>query len=178
MSETKEVMTGYYNTNTGDGNIGNYNSGYDNDGDRNTGSNNTGSNNTGDWNTGNRNSGYDNTGDRNTGDSNYGNGNTGDRNTGDRNSGDWNKCNFSNGCFNTIDPRIHLFNKPSEWTYEDWRGSKAHNLMSQMMMMDAVVWWCGLSDEEKAIIKAIPNFDKAVFKEITGVDVDFEQSEM
>ena len=36
----------------------------------------------------------------------------------------------------------------------------------------AVIWWCGLSDRQKNIIAAIPNFDKAIFKEITGIDVD------
>lgn len=35
-----------------------------------------------------------------------------------------------------------------------------------------VLWWCELSDRQKAIITAIPNFDKAIFKEITGIDVD------
>ena len=36
------------------------------------------------------------------------------------------------------------------------------------------IWWRGLNDYEKSIIKAIPNFDKEIFKEITGVDVDME----
>ena len=36
----------------------------------------------------------------------------------------------------------------------------------------AVIWWRGLSDRQKAVITAIPNFDKAIFKEITGIDVD------
>jgi len=36
----------------------------------------------------------------------------------------------------------------------------------------AVIWWRGLSDCQKAIITAIPNFDKAIFKEITGIDAD------
>ena len=40
-------------------------------------------------------------------------------NSGNRNSGDWNNTNFSNGCFNTVEPTIHLFNKPSSWTYRD-----------------------------------------------------------
>lgn len=31
-----------------------------------------------------------------------------------------NKTNFSNGCFNTEEPKIFLFNKPSDWTYRDW----------------------------------------------------------
>lgn len=35
-----------------------------------------------------------------------------------------------------------------------------------------VLWWCELSDRQKAIITAIPNFDKAIFKEITGINVD------
>jgi hypothetical protein len=36
----------------------------------------------------------------------------------------------------------------------------------------AVLWWRELSDRQKAIITAIPNFDKAIFKEITGIDLD------
>ena len=36
----------------------------------------------------------------------------------------------------------------------------------------AVIWWRGLSDRQKNIITAIPNFDKVIFKEITGIDVD------
>ena len=35
-------------------------------------------------------------------------------------------------------------------------------------------WWRGLSDEEKDIITSIPNFDKEIFKEITGIDIDEE----
>ena len=32
--------------------------------------------------------------------------------------------------------------------------------------------WNELSQEEKEIVMAIPNFDKAIFKETTGIDVD------
>lgn len=127
--------------------------------------------------------------------------------TGLCNSGDWNKCSFSNGCFNTTSPKIYLFNKPSEWTYEDWLNSEARYLLNQipgdvleyiwlsdmtdeekaahpeaettggyLKVLDnsecAVIWWRGLSDRQKAIITAIPNFDKAIFKEITGIDID------
>lgn len=133
--------------------------------------------------------------------------NSGDWNSGNRNSGDWNKCSFSNGCFNTTSPKIYLFNKPSEWTYEDWLNSEARYLLNQipgdvleyiwlsdmtdeekaahpeaettggyLKVLDnsecAVIWWRGLSDRQKAIITAIPNFDKAIFKEITGIDID------
>ena len=32
-------------------------------------------------------------------------------------------------------------------------------------------WWNKLSDENKAIIQQIPNFDKEVFKDITGIEI-------
>lgn len=133
--------------------------------------------------------------------------NSGNRNSGDWNSGNRNKTNFSNGCFNTVEPKIYLFNKPSEWTYRDWLNSEARYLLNQipgdvleyiwlddmtdeekaahpeakttggyLKVLDnsecAVIWWHGLSDRQKNIIAAIPNFDKAIFKEITGIDVD------
>lgn len=36
-------------------------------------------------------------------------------------------------------------------------------------------WWIRLGDREKSIIKALPNFDKEIFKEITGIDVDMNE---
>ena len=163
--------------------------------------------NSGDWNSGNRNSGDCNSGDWNSGNRNSGNRNSGDWNSGDWNSGDWNNTNFSNGCFNTVEPTIHLFNKPSSWTYRDWLNSEARYLMNQIQgdilewvylsdMTDeekaahpetettggylkeldnsecAVIWWRSLDQRQKNVIMAIPNFDKAIFKEITGIDVD------
>ena len=188
--------------NTGKGcaglcNSGNGNSGNGNSGNGNSGNGNSGNRNSGDWNSGNWNSGN-----RNSGNQNSGNGNSGNRN-----SGDWNKTSFSNGCFNTVEPKIYLFNKPSEWTYRDWINSEARYLMNQIPgdvlewvwfrdMTDAekgahpeakvtegylkkldntdcaVKWWHRLTDKQKAVIKAIPNFDKEIFKEITGIDVD------
>ena len=165
--------------------------------------------NSGNRNSGNRNSGNRNSGDCNSGDWNSGNRNSGNRNSGDWNSGDWNKTSFSNGCFNTEEPKIYLFNKPSEWTYRDWLNSKARYLLNQIPadvlewiwfndMTDAekeehpeaettqgylkildtsecgAIWWRGLDKQDKEIIKSIPNFDKAVFKEVTGIDVDAE----
>jgi hypothetical protein len=32
--------------------------------------------------------------------------------------------------------------------------------------------WKNLTDEEKEIVKAIPNFDPDIFKRITGIDVE------
>ena len=193
--------------NTGKGcaglcNSGNCNSGNWNSGDWNSGNCNSGNRNSGDWNSGNCNSGNCNSGNRNSGDCNSGN-----CNSGNRNSGDWNNTNFSNGCFNTVEPKIHLFNKPSEWTYRDWLNSDARYLLNQIPgdvleyiwfenMTDeekevhpeaettggylkeldnsecAVIWWRSLDQRKKNVIMAIPNFDKAIFKEITGIDVD------
>ena len=173
-----------------------------NSGNRNSGDCNSGNRNSGDWNSGDWNSGDCNSGDCNSGDCNSGN-----RNSGDCNSGDWNKCSFSNGCFNTTTPKIYLFNKPSEWTYEDWLNSEARYLLNQipgdvleyiwlsdmtdeekaahpeaettggyLKVLDnsecAVIWWRGLSDRQRAIITTIPNFDKVIFKKISGIDVD------
>ena len=180
-----------------------------NSGNRNSGDWSSGDWNSGDWNSGNRNSGDWNSGDWNSGNRNSGNRNSGNRNSGDWNSGDWNKCSFSNGCFNTVEPKIYLFNKPSDWTYRDWLNSDARYLLNQipgdvleyvwfedmtdeekaahpeakttggyLKQLDnsecGSIWWRGLNDYEKSIIKAIPNFDKEIFKEITGVDVDME----
>ncbi|UWD56033.1 MAG: hypothetical protein [Bacteriophage sp.] len=173
----------------------------------NSGNRNSGNRNSGNRNSGNRNSGNRNSGDWNSGDCNSGDWNSGNRNSGDWNSGDWNNTNFSNGCFNTVEPKIHLFNKPSEWTYRDWLNSEARYLMNQIQgdilewvylsdMTDeekaahpeaettggylkeldnsecAVIWWRSLDQRKKNVIMAIPNFDKAIFKEITGIDVD------
>ena len=193
--------------NSGNRNSGDWNSGNWNSGDCNSGDCNSGNRNSGDWNSGNWNSGDCNSGDCNSGNCNSGNRNSGDWNSGDCNSGDWNNTNFSNGCFNTVEPKIHLFNKPSEWTYRDWLNSDARYLLNQIPgdvleyiwfenMTDeekevhpeaettggylkeldnsecAVIWWRSLDQRKKNVIMAIPNFDKAIFKEITGIDVD------
>ena len=99
----------------------------------NTGKANTGRCNTGDYNGGNNNSGnynagHGNSGNYNSGDWNTGIYNSGDYNGGTANTGNWNKSNFSNGCFNTKDSKILMFNKPSDWTFEDWRTSEAAHL--------------------------------------------------
>ena len=111
-----------------------------------TGLCNTGDCNTGDCNTGNRN-----TGNRNTGDWNTGDWNTGDWNTGNRNTGDWNKSSFNTGCFMTKEQKIFMFNKPSEWTYQNWIRSDARYLLNQIPKN--VVEWIyssDMTDEEKA----------------------------
>ena len=146
---TGKNCTGFCNTgnyNTGNYNTGDWNTGDWNIGNCNTGNYNTGNRNTGDWNTGNCNTGNYNTGNYNTGDWN-----TGDWNTGDWNIGDFNKSSFNTGCFMTEEQKIMLFNKPSDWTYNDWFSSDARHLLDQIPR--DVVEWIPLEDmteEEKA----------------------------
>ena len=188
--------------NTGKNCTGRCNTGDWNTGDWNTGDWNTGNWNTGDWNTGNCN-----TGDCNTGNCNTGNRNTGNWNTGNCNTGDWNNSSFNTGCFMTEEQKIMSFNKPSDWTYNDWLNSGARYLLNRipknvvewiysedmtdeekaehtthettggyLKVLDksdcAQLWWGGLSDSEKEIIKAIPNFDAEIFFQCTGIRVD------
>ena len=150
-----------------------------------------------------------NTGKACTGRCNSGDWNSGNRNSGDWNSGDWNKTSFSNGCFNTVSPKIYMFNKPTDWTFEQWFNCSARYLLNQIedcpleyvwfdTMTDeekaahpeaettggylkerttadnARKWWAGLSADDRNIIFSLPNFDAAIFKEITGIDVDAE----
>ena len=132
--------------------------------------------------------------------------NAGNGCTGMGNSGDWNSCSYSSGCFNTIEHKMFLFNKLSDWTYHDWIRSDARHVLSRiphrhlkqvsydsmsdtekeanpevkttgtfLRMVDnpdVQNWWRSISDEDKKAILSIPNFNKAIFKEITGVDVD------
>ena len=150
-----------------------------------------------------------NTGKACTGRCNSGNRNSGDWNSGDWNSGDWNKTSFSNGCFNTVSPKIYMFNKPTDWTFEQWFNCRARYLLNQIedcpleyVWFDSMTdeekaahpeakttggylkerttadnarkWWAGLSADDRNIIFSLPNFDAAIFKEITGIDVDAE----
>ena len=172
-----------------------------NSGDWNSGNCNSGNWNSGYWNSGNRNSGNYNSGNCNSGSQNSGDWNSGNCNSGNCNSGDWNRC------FNTESPKIYFFNKPSDWTYNDWFHSDARRILNRipMKMLEyryfsdmtdeekaehpeanttggylrtadntdkAQKWWNELSDGDKAIITALPNFDKAIFREITGINID------
>ena len=103
--------------------------------------------------------------------------------------------------------KIRLFNKPSDWTYQDWLNSKAWYVMtdcphtktiwidSEEMIdsekeenptwectggylktiyvtdRDKQAWWDNLSDHDKESVMSLPNFDKDIFKEITGIEV-------
>ena len=188
--------------NTGNRNTGDCNTGDWNTGNRNTGDWNTGDWNTGDWNTGDRNTGDWNTGDCNTGNRNTGNRNTGDRNTGDWNKSSFNTGCFMTeeqkiSTFNkpsdwsyrdwlNSDARYLLNQIPKnvvEWVYsEDMTDEeKAEHPTHEttggyLKVLDesdcGQLWWGSLSDRQKDIIKALPNFDPEIFEKCTGIKVD------
>ena len=190
------------NRNTGNRNTGDWNTGNRNTGTRNTGDCNTGDCNTGNRNTGNRNTGDCNTGDCNTGNRNTGNRNTGNRNTGDWNKSSFNTGCFNTEeqkimLFNKpsdmtysewlgSDARWLLNQIPKdvvEWIYsEDMTDEeKAEHLTHEttggyLKVLDesecGQLWWGSLSDRQKNIIKAIPNFDAEIFFQCTGIRVD------
>ena len=145
------------------------------------------------------NTGDRNTGDSNTGDRNTGNWNTGDRNTGDWNKSSFNNGCFNTieptiMMFNqssewtywdwiNSDARFLLNRIPKDVV--EWVWSKnmtdeekaAHpdyeTTGGYLKVLDesecGQIWWDGLTDKQKDIIHAIPNFDKSIFEEITGI---------
>ena len=168
----------------------------------NSGNCNSGNRNSGNWNSGNRNSGNRNSGNWNSGNSNSGNWNSGNYNSGNWNKTNFSNGCFNTiepkiHLFNkpsewtyqdwlNSDARYLLNQLPGNvikyiWLDDMTNEEKAAHPEAEttggyLKILDnsecAVIWWRGLSDGQKAIITAIPNFDKAIFKEITGIDVD------
>lgn len=164
-----------------------------------TGFCNTGDNNTGNRNTGDRNTGCCNTGNRNTGDSNTGDSNTGDCNTGDWNKSSFNTGCFNTVeqkimLFNKqsdmtyrdwckSDARYLLNQIPKdvvEWIYSDNMTDEEKEQHPTYKTTDGYLkkldetecgqlWWDSLSNHQKNIIKAIPNFDAEIFFQCTGI---------
>jgi hypothetical protein len=186
--------------NQGKGCTGICNTGDCNTGNRNTGDWNTGDWNTGDCNTGNRNTGDCNTGNRNTGDWNTGDWNTGDWNTGDWNSASFSNGVFCTEepeilIFNKPSgmtfrqwrnsAACHLLNQiqfmPNVWVWDSDmtdEEKEAHpeykttgGFLKVLDTSDCCVrWWENLDEYQRRIIRSIPNFDVAIFKQITGID--------
>jgi len=141
----------------------------------------------------------------NSGIRNAGNYNAGNDNAGNRNAGYSNAGNDNAGAFNNlVTPNYMLFNKPSDWTYEDFINSDAYKYLSQidttifipdykMSDEEKVMYpyyvttggyiknlpykeafqnaWNNWSDAAKESFQKLPNFDKDIFKDITGIDV-------
>ena len=200
LCNTGNRNTGNRNTgncNTGDRNTGNCNTGYRNTGNCNTGDRNTGDCNTGNCNTGDRNTGNCNTGDRNTGYRNTGNRNTGDWNKSNYNTGCFMSEEQKVMMFNKPSDWTYRMWRESEawyllsqipkdvveWIYsevmtdEEKTAHPEHETTGgYLKVLDesecGQIWWNGLSDEDKEIIRSIPNFDPDIFYQCTGIKVD------
>ena len=179
------------NWNSGDRNSGNWNSGNWNNGNWNSGNRNSG-----DCNSGNRNSGDWNSGDRNSGNCNSGDWNSGDWNSCSYSSGCFNTIEHKMFLFNKLSdwtyhdwirsdarrvlsriPHRHLkpvsYDSMSDTEKEANPEAKTTGTFLRIVdNPDVQNWWRSISDEDKKAILSIPNFNKAIFKEITGVDVD------
>ena len=188
------------NRNSGNRNSGDWNSGYGNSGDWNSGDWNSGDWNSGYGNSGNRNSSNGNSGNRNSGNGNSGDGNSGDWNSGDWNSGYGNSTDREAGIFNTTPGKLRLFNKKTELTWGQidhphFREFHLNKWITEEKMtteekktepgfhvrggyLKTFTWeeawanyWRDSDQEEEDKVLKLPNFDAAIFKEITGINV-------
>ena len=177
---TGKGCTGLWNS--GDCNSGNWNSGDCNSGNRNSGNWNSGNWNSGDWNSGNRNSGNWNSGDWNKCSFSNGCFNTVSPKIYLFNKpSEWTYQDWLNSearyLLNQIPGDVLEYIWLSDMTDEEKAAHpEAETTGGYLKVLDnsecAVIWWRGLSDRQKAIITAIPNFDKVIFKKISGIDVD------
>ena len=194
--------SGYGNSgygNSGDRNSGYYNSGNYNSGNFNSGNFNSGDRNSGYYNSGNYNSGNFNSGNFNSGNFNSGCRNSGDRNSGYFNSCDYSSGLF---CTQDPKVKIFdietdmtmkeviqtdwyrmLFKysvdltKWIEYTDEEKQSDKDKDLIGGYLKTYTYKeacknWWDKYTDEERAVIMSMPNFDKDKFKQITGIEVE------
>ena len=176
------------------GKYNNYNSGDRNSGNRNSGGRNSGDENSGDFNSG----------DRNSGDFNSGNRNSGNWNSGDRNSGNWNSGDRNSGFFNTDSPLVRIFNKETNvprddiyfpsflyfnltvWVSHDTATEKekeAHKteietcggFLKTLSYKEAFrIAWDKADKEEHKKLLNLPNWNNEIFKDISGIDAEFE----
>ena len=194
VNEGKEC-TGLWNS--GNCNSGNYNSGNRNSGNCNSGNCNSGDYNSGDCNSGNCNSGDWNSGNRNSGNRNSGNRNSGDWNKSSFNNGCFNTIEPTIMMFNKpseityqdwrkSDARYLLNQIPKdvvEWVWSDDMTDEekaAHpehettgGYLKELDKSEcSQIWWDGLTNSQKEIIKSMPKFNESIFEEITGIKVD------
>ncbi len=194
-----DYNSGDYNSgnwNSGYGNSGDCNSGDCNSGDCNSGNWNSGNRNSGYGNSGDCNSGDYNSGDCNSGDWNQGDFCTGDFNITDHETGcfcteehkirffdkesDMTFRQWRNSEAYSILCRIPF--EPTRWicasdmtddektAHPDYKITEGY-LRTNDTDRVFLIWWEALTENEKEIIKSIPNFNPEKFKLITGIEV-------
>lgn len=185
-------LTNTGNNCTGFKNSGDKNSGYWNSGDRNSGNGNSGNGNSGNWNSGDGNSGDRNSGDRNSGDWNKCSNSNGCFNTIPQQTiYMFNKpSNWSYADWLISRAAFTLSMAPCGRT--KWVALSAMTDVEKTEHPEAVTvggflrkvevsaaevnrWWQSLPSNSKEEVLSLPNFDKAIFKEITGIDIDAER---
>lgn len=116
----------------------------------NEGNNNTGHSNSGDSNSGDSNSGY-----RNSGNYNSGNYNSGYRNSGYYNSGNYNSGDRNSGIFNSNTPPLRMFNKESDWTWNDYYNSRILSIINNL----SPCIWVRINDMTDTEKNSFPNYE-------------------
>lgn len=183
-------------------NTGNNCTGFKNSGDENSGNLNSGDRNSGHGNSGHGNSGNLNSGDVNSGDRNSGNRNSGDWNKCSNSNGCFNTIpqptvymfnkpsNWDYADWLTSRAAFILSMAPCSRT--KWVALSAMTDVEKTEHPEAVTvggflrkaevsaaeinrWWRSLPSNSKEEVLSLPNFDKAIFKEITGINVDAER---
>ena len=151
-----------------------------------TGLRNTGHRNTGDWNTGNWNTGHRNTGHRNTGDWNITNFSSGCFNKKEQKivlfdkPSDWTYRDWLNSEARCLLSQIPK--KVVEWTCDSGMTEKEkvenptyETTGGYLKVLDesecAQMWWDGLSERNRGVIREVPNFDAGIFEECTGIKI-------
>jgi hypothetical protein len=171
-------------------------------GHRNVGRHNVGHSNVGNYNVGRHNVGNYNVGHHNVGHRNVGRHNVGHCNVGRHNVGNYNVGHGNTGFFNTYTPTVRMFNRDTGMAFYDVKIPEIFNKLQTVIWVDSEnmtaeeksentnwetiggylkiipykeAWQNLLKDVDKKTkdeIKAMPNFDKDIFCEITGVMID------
>lgn len=177
---------------TGFKNSGDKNSGYWNSGDRNSGNGNSGNGNSGNWNSGDVNSGDRNSGNRNSGDWNKCSNSNGCFNTIPQPTiymfnrpSNWSYADWlaSRAAFIlSMAPcsRTKWVTLPAMTDVEKTEHPEAVTVggflrKAEVSAAEVNRWWRSLPSNSKEEVLSLPNFDKAIFKEITGINVDAER---
>ena len=167
--------------------------GYQNSGDYNSGDYNSGDYNSGDWNSGNWNSGNYNSGNWNSGDYNSGDWNQCDHSNGCFNTEspkiflfdkptEWTFANWEESRARIIlslmptTLRWIWLEKMSKGEKQDYPNAETTSgylkrLNDKDLREARQKWYDGLSEKDKKEIKNLPNFNRDIFKKITGIDV-------
>ena len=165
----------------------------------NSGIGNSGNCNSGDWN-----SGHYNSGNCNSGNCNSGCGNSGIYNSGDYNSGDWNSGDWNSGFFNTDEPPIRIFNQYTDvkrvdidfpdflyfelavWisydtATEEERAAHKKEFETCGGYVKTLEYkeafrrsWDRAGKEEHMKLLKLPNWNNEIFREISGIDAEYE----